>query len=166
MDEQTPGIGLDLLPLLTPVHELREYPGNARRSNVDQLAESLTVNGQYRPVLYQRSTGHVLSGNHTLAAAKRLGWRQLAAVAIDVDDDQAARIVLVDNRTADLGTTDQLLVLQMVEEVGLSGTGYDGKALAELLRLRDAPAWPTFDEDAADGMELLTCPRCSMSFPA
>lgn len=162
----SPGIGEDLAPLLTSVHELKPWPGNARTSDVDALVDSLRVNGQYRPVIYQASTGYVLSGNHTVEAARRLGWRQIAAVGIDVDEDQAARIVLVDNRTADLGSTDQLLVLQLVEEVGLAGTGYDEKALAELLKMRDAPDWTTFGDDAADGIEMLTCPSCSLRFPA
>lgn len=161
-----PGIGLDLAPLLTSTSDLRAWPGNARVSNVDALVESLRVNGLYRPILYQLATGYVLSGNHTLQAARTLGWSQVAAVALDVDDDQAARIVLADNRTADLGTTDQLLVLQLLQEVGLAGTGYDDKALAELTKLVSAPEWHTFDETAADDLPMLECPSCALRFPA
>lgn len=165
MDEG-PGIGPELLPLLVSTSSLRAWPGNARLSDVDSLADSLRVNGQYRPLLFQRSTGYVIAGNHTLQAARRLGWSQVAAVGLDLDDAQAARIVLVDNRTADLGTTEQLLVLQLLQETGLPGTGYDEAALAQLLRLVDAPDWPTFDETAADDVPMLDCPSCSLRFPA
>lgn len=164
--QDRPGIGDSLAALLVPVHGLHAWPGNARTSDVAQLADSLRVNGQYRPLVYQASTGRVLSGNHTLEAVRSLGWRQVAAVGIDVDDDRAARIVLVDNRTADLGSSDQQLVLQLVEEVGLAGTGIDARRLAALLRLRDAPDWATYGEDAADGLERLTCPSCGLVFPA
>lgn len=95
--------------------ELRPYPGNARRGDVDAIASSLEAHGQFRPLIVQRSTGYVLGGNHTLQAAQRLGWPSVQVTYLDVDDDAAKRIVLADNRTHDLGD------------------GYDDRALADLL---------------------------------
>ena len=107
--------------------KLRPYPGNARRGDVDAIAESLSVNGQFRPLVVQRSTGYVLAGNHTLQAAQRLHWSAVDVTYLDVDDAAARRIVIADNRTADLGGYDDRALLALLRDLGedsLAGTGY------------------------------------------
>src|SRR5690348_7019419 len=81
------------------VSELKPYPGNPRRGDVNSIRQSLEVNGQYRPIVVNRPTMEVLAGNHTLAAAKGLGWTEIAVTFIDADPERARRIVLADNRT-------------------------------------------------------------------
>jgi DNA modification methylase len=76
----------------------------------------------------------VLAGNHTLEAAKDLGWTEIAATLISCDDEQARRIVLVDNRTNDLATYDEAELAALLTELpSFDGTGYDQAALDELL---------------------------------
>jgi hypothetical protein len=48
----------------------------------------------------------VLAGNHRLIAARELGWEHLAVVCMDVDEEQARRILLVDNRSSDARATN------------------------------------------------------------
>src|ERR1017187_2560559 len=84
------------------VGTLKQHPRNARQGDVGAIVESLRAHGQYRPIVVQRSTNHVLAGNHTLKAARELGWPTIAATFLDVTNDQALRILLVDNRTNDL----------------------------------------------------------------
>jgi len=120
--------------LRVPVAELRLYPGNPRRGDVAAIAESLRHHGQYRPVVVNRRGKVVLAGNHVVEAARTLGWVEVAAVFIDVGARQARRIVLADNRTADLATYDPEALLALLEELpDLAGTAYDEDALAELL---------------------------------
>ena len=69
-----------------PCSSLSFYPGNPRLHDVPAIAESLRVNGQYRPLVVQKSTRHVLAGNGTLEAAISVGWEQIDVVFIDVDD--------------------------------------------------------------------------------
>lgn len=119
------------------VTDLLPHPSNPRVGNVDAIAESLQVNGQYRPIVVQKSTRRVLAGNHTLAAAVMLGWETIDVVMVDVDDAGALRILLADNRTADLGVYDNQLLVELLRELGtLEGTGYaefDLEALAHLI---------------------------------
>lgn len=64
-----------------------------------------------------RQTGdtfQVLAGHHVLYAARKIGWLELAATVVDVTDEGAMEIVVVDNRSHDLG-------------------GYDDRAYAEAL---------------------------------
>ena len=84
------------------INSLTAYPMNPRRGDIDAIASSLTAHGQYRPIVVQASTKFVLAGNHTLKAAKKLGWKKIKAVLVDIDDDTAKKIVLADNRLTDL----------------------------------------------------------------
>ena len=116
-----------------PLEDLIEYPNNARRGDVSMLTESLKVNGQYRPIIVQKSTKYVLAGNHLLRAARILGWTSIDAVVLDVDDQAALKIVLADNRTADLGEYNDDLLKELLATLDdFDGTGYSEKDLAEL----------------------------------
>lgn len=123
-----------------PIADLTPYPGNARRGNVEKVAESLLWNGQFRPLVVQRSTGYVLAGNHTLrAATDRLGWTEIDVTYVDVDDDHARRIVLADNRTSDLADYDEELLHRLLEDAeDLDGTGYEDEDREILRRVWDA----------------------------
>ncbi|MEU6417831.1 ParB/RepB/Spo0J family partition protein [Streptomyces spiralis] len=134
-----------LLPLAVPIDDLVEYYRNPRTGDVDAIAESLRVNGQYKAIVVNRGThtgrpNEILAGNHTWAAAKQLGWDQIAATFVDVTDEDAARIVVVDNRTSDLAGYDSELLADILEELpDLDGTGYDQDALDKLLDVRALP---------------------------
>lgn len=124
-----------------PVTNVAPYPGNARRGNVEKVAESLLWNGQFRPLVVQRSTGYVLAGNHTLrAAVDVLGWETVEVTYVDVDDEHARRIVLADNRTSDLADYDEEALHRLLAESGddLTGTGWEEEERVTLARLFDA----------------------------
>lgn len=121
-----------------PLKRLRPHPKNVRQGDIGAISESLRVHGQYRPIVAQTSTGHILAGNHTYKAAKALKWDTIHVVWVDVDDDEALRILLVDNRTTDLATYDSQLLADLLtamteSEMKLAGTGFDGDDLDELL---------------------------------
>lgn len=124
-----------------PVKALSNYHRNARRGNVDEIKKSLGVTGQYRAICVNRGThtgrkDEVLAGNHTLKAARDLGWTTIAVNFVDVDDDVARRIVLADNRTADLGNYDKdLLAAEIAQLTSFHGTGYTQEDLDKLLAL-------------------------------
>lgn len=113
---------------------LEYYPGNARRGDVDAIAKSLEINGQFQPIIYQLSTQYVLAGNHTLEAARKLRWAEIEAAPVDVNDDEARKIVLAANRTADLATYDLDALSAMLREVDdLTGTGFTDDDVTDLL---------------------------------
>ena len=117
-----------------PVSNLRLHPRNPRRGNVAAIRESLERNGQYTPLTVNRSTMEVLKGNHTLRAARELGWVEIAVYFVDVSEVVALRIVLADNRTSDLATYDLTFLAELLCELDdLAGTGYNTDALDALL---------------------------------
>lgn len=147
-----------LTDLKVPIDSVKPHPDNPRVGNVGEIAASLEANGQYRAVTVQRSSGHVLTGNHTWKAAKSLGWTEIAATYVDVDDEAARRIVLVDNRTSDFASyedaalTELLRVVSTEDAGGLAGTGYIDEDLDDMLAaLQESP--PPGRESTGDGSD-------------
>lgn len=117
-----------------PIKTLIPFDGNAREGDIGAISESLKHLGQYRPVVARRETNQILVGNHTWRAAKHLGWKNIAVAWVDVDDEQATRIVLIDNRTSDLsGYDDDALLALLTNVTELDGTGFTPDDLDDLL---------------------------------
>lgn len=122
------------------INSVFPYPMNARQGDIGLIAESLSENGQFRPIVVNQRDNSILVGNHTWKAAKSLGWKEIAATFVDVDDEQAAKIVLVDNRTADLGSYDHVELVELLREVpSYEGTGYSPDDIDDLLH--DIAGW-------------------------
>jgi ParB-like chromosome segregation protein Spo0J len=117
------------------ITNLIPYPANPREGDVGAIIESLEANGQYRPIVANKRTGHILTGNHTYQAAKALGWFEIAVSWVDVDEDQELKIVLIDNRTSDLATYDTVeLKTHLVNSAGqFKGTGFQPEDVSEIL---------------------------------
>lgn len=126
--------------------DLALFHKNPRIGDVDAIAASLRAHGQYKPVVVNRGTHtgrplEVLAGNHTVKAFRDLlesdpedeGWRGVSCWVVDVDEDRAARIVAVDNRTSDLGSFDDQVLSDLLESLpDLEGTGYSDDDLEML----------------------------------
>jgi ParB-like chromosome segregation protein Spo0J len=134
---------MSLVVTSVPVKDLHTYHKNPRRGKVPAIEESLNVNGQYKPIVvnvgtYTGRPEEVLAGNHTLIAARNLGWDSIAVVHVDVDEDAAARIVLVDNRIGELGESDPDDVMDLLKTLeSLEGTGYTQAELDELNKIEN-----------------------------
>lgn len=128
----------DLVVRVFAVTDLRTFAGNPRRGQVDAIVQSLSRHGQYRPIVVNAGTKtgrpmEVLAGNHTLLAARKLGWDTISATLLDVSEQQAKAIVAADNRLSDLGDYDTAELLALLEDLDeLDGTGYSAADLEEL----------------------------------
>lgn len=115
------------------ISELNHWKPNPRQGDIGAIAESLLANGQFRPIVVNRPTMTVLVGNHTMAAARSLGWEHVEVVYVDVDTVDAARIVLVDNRTSDLATYDEVSLDAMLMSLpDFVGTGWHPDDVGDL----------------------------------
>lgn len=133
-----------------PIGSVTEHPSNARRGDLATIRDSLAVHGQFAPIVVQKSSGHIIKGNHTHRAAVELGWRKIDAILLDIDDDRALRILLVDNRASDLGDyREQSLTDLLASLDDLTGTGYEpGDLDARLAQLDAGPGAGWEDRDA------------------
>ncbi len=119
---------------------LKPYPNNPRKGDINLIAKSLETYGQYKPITINKRTNEILAGNHTAQAARKLGWATIKAVYIDADENTAAKIVLMDNKTSDAGGYDDATLLGLLDKLGdLDATGYTDKDLKELQSLYDTP---------------------------
>lgn len=119
---------------IVPIDSVKMFRKNPRIGNLPAIRESLRENGQFRPLIVQRSTGEIIGGNHTWKAAKAEGFTKIAVVYLDVDDEKAKRIVLADNRTNDLSTYNTDVLAEVLGSLpSFDGTGYDDEAAKELL---------------------------------
>ena len=130
---------------MVDVSLLKRHPRNPNQGDYGAIAESIEANGFFGALVVQRSTGRVLVGNHRLQVAQDQGIAKLPVLYVDVDDERALRILLADNRTARLGhdaldLLGDLLVELAMSEDGLTGTGYNGDDLDDVLRELDAIA--------------------------
>lgn len=173
-----------------PLLSLNHYSKNPRRGDVQAIKGSIVANGIFRPVIVNKGTytdkpNEILAGNHTVKAIRELAeenpddprWQQVEVWMVDVDAERAARIVLADNRTADLGSYDNEELLGLLETVDhdLDGTGYDETYLNTLQEtVRSASEDEAFstddsrdysnDEYEAYGDDIHTdyrCPKCN-----
>lgn len=132
-------------PSSLPLDQLHPYRGNPRRGNVQAVKESLKEHGQFRPLVVNKTEeGYVvLGGNHTLQALRELdaehpdnGWGTALVHVVEVGEEQARRIMLVDNRTSDLATYDDAALLAELAALDeFDGTGWGEDDLAALMEL-------------------------------
>jgi ParB-like chromosome segregation protein Spo0J len=117
--------------------QLKPHPDNPNRGDVGVIAESLEENGFFGALLVQASTRYIIAGEHRYHAARDKGLTELPALVLDVDDDRARRILLVDNRTAQRARWDDEALLAVLEELatapaGVAGTGFTASELEDL----------------------------------
>ena len=130
-----------IVSLARPLDDLVHLQGNPRIGNIDSIAASYSEFGQVRPIVVRPNsdgTATVIAGNHQLEAARRLGWTHIAVVEMDADDSRAMAFALADNRTNELGHTDDNLLHAameyIIEDYGdlLEDLGWDEFELAML----------------------------------
>jgi len=118
---------------------LKSHPQNPRVGDVKAIAESIKTNGWWGTVVAQKTTNHVLAGNHRVLAAKSLDIKEIPVYWLDVDDDQALKILLADNKTSDLGGYNDKQLLNLLTNVfeggELGGTGWDSEDLNNLTKM-------------------------------
>lgn len=160
----------------TTISKLKHFHKNPRKGDVDAVAESLGKLGQFKPIVVNRGTitgrrNEVLAGNHTLKAARKLGWTHIDADFVDVDEDTATRIVLADNRTADKATYDNTELLGLIRELpDTEGTGYTGDDIQDLLieaelHTLPAPEPAPAEEEPKDKWEAASRKSIMIDYP-
>ncbi len=122
-----------------PLSDLNPYYKNARRGDIDAIAESLKTLGQFKPLVVNRGTltgrpNEILAGNHTAQAAAKIGMDTLQVAWVDVDEDTARKIVVADNRTSDLSSYDNAALADLLGGLtDYTGTGFSQSDYTRLL---------------------------------
>lgn len=124
-----------------PIDKLIHLDKNPRKGNVEAIAASYEEFGQVKPIVAKKNedgTATIVAGNHQVMAAKQLGWDKIAVVFIEGDDKHAIAYALADNRTMELGYTDDDMLQKLLTEVSeeysdlWTGLGWDEFEMAAM----------------------------------
>lgn len=154
----------DLQVQRVPWDSLMQHPRNPRNGDVEAIKRSIMVNGVYRPIIACQD-GTILAGHHLWTALGELGHEDVSVIFLDVHpaSTEATRIMVADNRTADLGTYDDGLLASLLKDIdseaGLIGTGYTEDDFTRLLEsITDPPHGFGTDDDTR-------CSCCGQTIP-
>lgn len=135
----------DLLPLATPLGDLKSLDRNPRRGDVDLVMKSYEQFGQRKPIV-ALADGTIIAGNHQYQAATRLGWDSIAVVRVDDDEAAARAYAVADNKTGLVGEWDLDVLVESLGELDgdlLAATGFSESDVDDLMaeiEERDTPA--------------------------
>ena len=123
------------------IERLRPDGANPRRissGQLEALTQSLREYGFVQPVLARREDATVIGGHQRLLAARRLGFKQVPVVWLDLGVEPARLLNLALNRIS--GEWDEELLAQLLadlardEGLDLSLSGFEEDEVAKLLR--------------------------------
>lgn len=162
---------------IVPTSELRPNPRNPNthpESQIALLAKIIAEQGWRAPITVSSRSGFVVRGHGRLLAAQRLGASE---VPVDIQDYRSDAEewadLIADNRIAELAEMDTGILKDLLIEIDTGAidmdlTGFDEKALEALLTIEGDPNdvdMPEYDEDVADDVKTVTCPKCGEEFP-
>lgn len=117
---------------------------------LSQLAESIAANGLIQPIVVRDSgEGYyqIIAGERRWRAAKMAGLTEIPAIVMDIDDQKAAELALIENiQRENLNPIEEAAAIRsLVEEYSLTQeevshrVGRSRSAIANALRLLDLP---------------------------
>jgi hypothetical protein len=159
--QPAPGTTTEVAPT-----ELHTFHRNARRGDVDVIAGSLKAHGQYRPIVvnvgtYTGRPYEVLAGNHTLMAIRHLAethpddprWNTVKVHWGDWDETTCTKIVLADNRTAEVGTMDFDMLKDLLDSLpDIGGTGFTDIDYLALTQSMEPPSLDALAREFGDSL--------------
>jgi DNA modification methylase len=138
----TSRIARPLRDLAVPITDLSSDPANLRlhdERSLEAIAASLRRFGQQKPVVYD-ANGTVVAGNGMLEAARRLGWKTIAAIRSELVGVDRVAYAIADNRTAELSRWDDEALratLAAMPADAVRDAGYTPEELEALLAPSD-----------------------------
>lgn len=115
------------------LEEIRLYEKNPRNNDdaVDAVAESIRQYGFKVPIVLD-SDGVIVAGHTRYKAAVQLGMDKVpCVVADDLTPEQARAFRIADNKTSDLSTWDNKMLLEELQDISEDGlfTGFEESQL-------------------------------------
>jgi hypothetical protein len=145
-----------IMSMAVPIESVVSDPNNANSHpdrNIDSIRQSLLTYGQVKPIVVRSATRVVVAGNGTLEVAKALGWTQIAAAFIDMNEVEAIGYGIADNRTANLAKWNFEVLARLDKLLLEAGHPTIGWSTDELSVLRSAEWTPPTVEGGGFGGE-------------
>jgi len=131
---------------LVSIFDIKPYKNNARQVNqtaINQVKKSIQQNGFTNVIIVDKNM-EIIAGHTRLEAAKQLNMMELPVfIAKDLDDEQARRLRLLDNRLVELTPWD---IEKLVQEIEATELDDDIEALFEPLMNEDLSEFDLSDD--------------------
>lgn len=135
------------------ISELREWPENPRRHDVEAIRKSMERFGVRWPIIVNRQTMQIEAGHGRLKALRELGETQAPVIFVEDDNLTAKAFSIADNRTQDLTEWDDEGLADILTDLEAQGvledTAFNKDDLNQLLRDLGRLEGETFDVEAA-----------------
>ena len=127
-----------------PLRELVPHPKNFKEHDIGAICESIKRHGPYGHIYAQRwpdTPPYIIAGHGRREAMLQLGIENFRVTFYKVGPRKAFELLLVDNRTNELGGYNEAQRLAVLSEAatadpeGLLGTGFDDEALSDFAML-------------------------------
>lgn len=147
---------------LVPIGQLKADPRNPRlhgERQLKQIARSIKAFGFNVPALADRD-GNLLAGHGRVAAARRLGLREIPVVRLDhLTPEQARAFSIADNRLSETSTWDDRLLGEVLRDLASAELSFDleatGFTMGEIdLRIEGLSGPTPANSDPADDLPL------------
>lgn len=143
----------DLIPAdYNPRKELK--PGDAE---FEKLTRSLTEFGYVEPVIWNKTTSHVVGGHQRLAVLKHLGHDEVDVVVVELDETREKALNIALNKIS--GEWDEIKLALLIQDLDAADfdvelTGFDDSEIADLYNLLEDEREVEDDEfDLASALE-------------
>lgn len=154
-----------LTPLLVDIDTIGQHPLNPNNGDVEAIEASIEINGFFAPIGVQRSTGYIVDGNHRYAALLAAGETKAPVVYLDLDDEEAVRVMIAANALAQKARMDEGSLLALIGDkrddalalVGYGLTLEDVSKMEQALAATPIPDAHGYAEPIPTG---ITCPKC------
>jgi site-specific DNA-methyltransferase (adenine-specific) len=128
---------------------IKPYWRNPRKNEnaVEAVKESIKRYGYTQPIVVDKDNV-IIAGHTRYKALRQLGYKNIAVVLLDIDEDKAKQYRIADNKTAEMSEWDDDLLmyeLREIEELEDMTIFFDDGELDSLLDIRDEDY--DFDDD-------------------
>ena len=135
---------------------IQNHPENPHTAPLGPIIESINENGVYAPIVVSSKTGNILKGNHTFKVLVSLGKKEVDAVVLDdLTSEQEIKILIGDNKIAQLGYDNDKKLKELLETLETyEGTGFKQKPEAGGAILEDELTQETLESSKEDVPQL------------
>ena len=106
-----------------------------KEPEIELLVRSLTIFGQYKPLIVDKATMTVKIGNGRLMAMRKMGWTECDCVLVDWSDKQGMEVM--DNRLNELSSWIDSGLGKWFKDKGTDWWGVDDEISGKLERLAE-----------------------------
>ena len=140
-----------------PIDQLVPAPYNPRvnlkpgDSDYEKLRRSMDEFGCVEPIVWNKRSGHVVSGHQRFKVLQGSGAAEVECVVVDLDDDRERALNVAMNKISGAWDEDKLreLLAQLNADFDATITGFDAEEMQALLDATRTAEQDGFDMDAA-----------------